>query len=82
MTQIQPVTPILNSVNYELVTLRERFTNILVRIATHVSQPQQETTHTWNNEYDDLRSEAAQILKEHPEWQDIANHWLPKDFTT
>lgn len=59
-----------------LVLVREKFTNLLVRIATYEANGNISSDE--NNEYSRLLEEAEHILQQYPEWQDIANQWISK----
>lgn len=56
------------SARFTFMILRERLTNLLVRIAG-ASDPAGAEALT-------LRQEAEEILKDHPEWRDIANSYF------
>ncbi len=55
------------------VHVRERFTNLLVRI--NIYQGHGDSSNQ-NEEYNSLLKEAHQILVANPEWTDIAKTWL------
>jgi len=73
-----PLCDLSESERLEIMLLRERLTNLLVRIHNADSAFHADGSATISpSEYYSLRLEVDAIKQRHPEWSNEINTWLP-----